>query len=81
MLFRSAGGLSASAGWLAFLAIAMSAVALYYYLLILKQAFVAAPPEETSRTEIPPAARIALGLAAAGILALGLAPGLVLGAF
>ena len=75
------GGLAASAGWLAFLAIAMSAVGLYYYLLILKQAFVAAPPTGASRPAPPPAARLALGLAALGILALGLAPGLVLGAF
>jgi NADH-quinone oxidoreductase subunit N len=37
------GGLQGPTGWLTILAIALSAVALYYYLLILKQALVAAP--------------------------------------
>ncbi|WP_052362300.1 NADH-quinone oxidoreductase subunit N [Geminisphaera colitermitum] len=37
-------GLASPTGWLAILAIAMSAVALYYYLQILKQALVTNPP-------------------------------------
>ena len=76
-----AGGLNGPTGWLAFLAIAMSAVALYYYLLILKQAFVAAPKAGAGQFAVPPAARLALGVAAVAIIVLGIAPGLVLGAF
>jgi NADH-quinone oxidoreductase subunit N len=75
------GGLTGATGWLAFLAIAMSAVALYYYLLILKQAFVASPKDGAAIIPTPPAARLALGVAAVAILALGIAPGLILGAF
>lgn len=76
-----AGGLSGPTGWLAFLAIAMSVVALYYYLLILKQAFVAAPRPGAGNFPVPPAARMALGVAAFAIIVLGIAPGLILGAF
>jgi len=76
-----AGGLTGPTGWLAFLAIAMSAVALYYYLLILKQAFVAAPKAGAGNFAVPPAARLALGVVAVAIIVLGIAPGLVLSAF
>jgi len=64
--------------WLVVLALAMSAVSLYYYLKVLKQIYVAeAPPG-------PPAARPPLLLtgllilAAAAVLVLGSAPGLLL---
>ena len=76
-----AGGLTGPTGWLAFLAIAMGAVGLYYYLLILKQAFVAAPKNGAAKIFIPPAARLALGVAAVAIIVFGVAPGLILGAF
>ena len=74
------GALIGPTGWLAFLAIAMSAVALYYYLLILKQAFVATPKDGAAVIATPPAARLALGVAAVAIIVLGIAPGLILGA-
>lgn len=74
------GGLTGPTGWLAFLAIAMSAVGLYYYLLILKQAVVAAPKDGATNLFTPPAARLALGVAAVAILVLGIAPGLILDA-
>jgi NADH-quinone oxidoreductase subunit N len=75
------GGLAGPAGWLALLAIALSAVALYYYLLILKQALVAAPAANASpvRVSLPP--RVALLIAAALVVILGLFPSLLLGLF
>jgi NADH-quinone oxidoreductase subunit N len=75
------GGLNHTPGWLAFLAIAASAVALYYYLLILKQAFVAKAAPDSARITVPATASAALLAAALALVALGLAPGLVLGSF
>jgi NADH-quinone oxidoreductase subunit N len=71
-------GLAGPAGWLALLAIAMSAVSLYYYLLILKQALVVRPTEESARIVVPLAPAAALGLAAALLVALGIFPSVVL---
>ena len=72
-------GLAGSAGWLALLAIAMSAVGLYYYLLILKQAMVARPaPNAADRIDVPLGAAAALALAATLIVALGVFPSVVL---
>ena len=72
-------GLSGSAGWLALLAIAMSAVALYYYLLILKSALVRPPaPEATAKIAVPPAAALALVISALLIIALGVLPSIFL---
>jgi NADH-quinone oxidoreductase subunit N len=73
------GGLAGPAGWLVMLAIALSAVALYYYLLILKQALVAKPAADAPRVTIPLPAAISLVLAAALLVVLGLAPSLLLG--
>lgn len=75
------GGLGTSAGWLTMLAIAMSAVALYYYLLILKQALVVRPATAGSRIVVPPAAAAALGLTAALLVALGVFPSVLLRVF
>lgn len=73
------GGLSTSAGLLTLLAIAMSAVGLYYYLLILKQAVVAAPaPGASSPISVPTLPAIALLVLAALIVALGVFPSVVL---
>jgi NADH-quinone oxidoreductase subunit N len=60
--------------WLVFLAIAMSAVALYYYLQILKAAFVSPPENEKAPAPIrvPFSAGLALVLCAAALLALGI---------
>lgn len=75
------GGLSGPVGWLAILAIAMSAVALYYYLLILKQALVIAPAKDAVAVKVPAPAAVALLVAAGLIVILGLLPSLVLGLF
>ncbi|MGH7957289.1 MAG: NADH-quinone oxidoreductase subunit N, partial [Opitutaceae bacterium] len=71
-------GVSGPAGWLALLAIAMSAVSLYYYLLILKQALVVRPASESARIVVPLGPAAALGLAAALLIALGVFPSVVL---
>jgi len=73
------GGLASPAGWLAVLAILLSAVGLYYYLLILKQALVAAPAADAPRLSVPPAAAVTLVVAAALLVVLGVFPSLVLG--
>lgn len=75
------GGLQGPAGWLALLAIALSAVALYYYLLILKQALVVAPAADAAPVKAPLPARIALLIAAALIVLFGVWPSLLLGLF
>jgi NADH-quinone oxidoreductase subunit N len=73
------GGLDTSAGWLALLAIAMSAVALYYYLLILKQALVVKPASAvTTRIAVPSASATALIVAALLLVLFGVFPSLVL---
>jgi NADH-quinone oxidoreductase subunit N len=74
-------GLGGPAGWLALLAIAFSAVALYYYLAILKQALVAAPAKDATRIPVPPFPALALLLCAALLLALGLFPSRILSHF
>ena len=65
--------------WLVVLALAMSAVSLYYYLQVLKQVFVAAPPRDVPAIEPQPATRVALVLLAASVVVLGCAPSLLLG--
>lgn len=75
------GGLQGPVGWLVILAIALSAVALYYYLLILKPALVAAPAADAPPVRAPLPARIALLVAAGLIVAFGLFPSLLLGLF
>ena len=73
-------GIASPAGWLAVLGIAMSAVALYYYLVILKQALVA-PAKDTTPIKVPAPAALALLGAAALIVLFGLWPSLLLGLF
>ena len=76
------GGLAGPAGWLTMLAIALSAVALYYYLIVLKQALVAAPaPGNSSQIRVPFMAGFTLLVAAGMIFAFGLFPSLLLGLF
>ncbi len=72
------GGVAGPTGWLTLLAIALSAVALYYYLLILKQALVAKPDAKAGPVAIPAPAAVALVLAAVLLVALGVAPSLLL---
>ncbi len=71
--------LAGAAGWLALLALAVSAVALYYYLLILKSALVRPPtPGATAKIEVPPAAALTLVIAALLIVMLGVLPSIFL---
>ena len=76
------GGLAGPAGWLALLAIALSAVALYYYLVMLKQALVVAPAEPASApVPVPVDAAIVLVFTALLLVLLGLFPSVVLRIF
>lgn len=72
------GGLATAAGWLAVLAILLSAVALYYYLIILKQALVVKPAGEPAPIAVPAEAAVTLVLAAIVLLGLGLFPSVIL---
>ena len=72
------GGLSGIIGWLAVLAIALSAVALYYYLLVLKQAIVVRPATDALPIRVPISAAASLVLITALLLGLGLFPSFVL---
>lgn len=81
-----ANGLGGPMGWLTLLAIALSALALYYYLIVLKTALIAAPAtgahgSASDKIHTPPPTAIALVLIVALIIGLGLFPSLVLGLF
>jgi NADH-quinone oxidoreductase subunit N len=65
--------------WLVFLGIAMSAVSLYYYLAVLKQAYVTPPAQPLATAPFPTATRVALAIAALVIVGLGMFPGTLLG--
>jgi NADH-quinone oxidoreductase subunit N len=79
-LLKAGSGASLALLWLVILAIAASAVSLYYYLLVLKQVYVVpdaqAPANTSSRRFLP--CTIVAGAAALGVIALGCAPGLLL---
>ena len=76
------GGLAGPAGWLALLAIALSAVALYYYLVMLKQALVVGPADPAAApVPVPADAAIVLVFTALLLVLLGLFPSLVLRIF
>jgi NADH-quinone oxidoreductase subunit N len=64
--------------WLVILAILMSAVSFYYYLQVLKQAYVLDAAENAPAIKVPPATMIALVLLAVLVILLGCAPGLLL---
>jgi NADH-quinone oxidoreductase subunit N len=72
------GGVSSIAGSLTILAIFLSAVALYYYLVILKQALVVAPTANSSRIAVPATALISLLVAAAALVWFGVFPSILL---
>lgn len=66
--------------WLVILAVAMSAVSLYYYLQVLKQIYVASPsPDPTTALKAPALTQIVLVLLALGVVLFGCAPNLLLG--
>lgn len=71
-------GLGGAVGWLTILAILFSAVALYYYLVILKQALVAAPAKDVPKIIVSAETAAALLFAAALLLLLGVFPSFVL---
>ncbi len=72
-------GLASPTGWLALLAIALSAVGLYYYLLILKQALVLPPSAGAQqRIPVPAGAAVALLVTSLLLLGLGVAPSVLL---
>lgn len=76
------GGFAGATGWLTLLAILLSAVALYYYLMVLKQAFVAPPaPSGPPRLVVPTDAAIVLIFSALLIVALGICPSTILRIF
>jgi NADH-quinone oxidoreductase subunit N len=64
--------------WLVILAIAMSAVSFYYYLRVLKQAYVLDAPEGAPAIKVPLVMMLTLILLAALVILLGCAPGLLL---
>ena len=64
--------------WLVILAVAMNAVSLYYYLIVLKHVFVL-PARDNARPANAPASRVLVFALALSVLALGLAPNLLLG--
>ncbi len=64
--------------WLVVLAIAMSAVSLYYYLRVLKRVYVAAPPDGAAEVRTSLLNQILVLLLAAAVVLLGCAPQLLL---
>jgi len=81
--FIFAGIFSADPGaplfWLMVLAVLMSAVSLYYYLIVLKHALVAEAPE-VAPVDVTPAAMLTIVGLAAATIALGLTPSALLAA-
>jgi NADH-quinone oxidoreductase subunit N len=77
-LFISAASPKLGLLWLVILAIAMSAVSLYYYLIVLKQVFVAEAPATAPALVINPGALFAIILLAAGVVVAGCMPDLLL---
>jgi NADH-quinone oxidoreductase subunit N len=64
--------------WLVIIAIAMSAVSLFYYLRVLKRVYVADPDVETKEIQSPVLSQVVIGLLAAGVVLLGCAPDMLL---
>jgi NADH-quinone oxidoreductase subunit N len=65
--------------WLVVVALAMSAVSLYYYLQVLKQIYVAEPETGTGALPRPVLSQVAIVLLALAVVVLGCAPNLLLG--
>jgi NADH-quinone oxidoreductase subunit N len=64
--------------WLVLLALAMSVVSFYYYLKVLKQAYVSEPVAGATVIRVPAATRVALWATAALVVLLGFLPDLLL---
>jgi NADH-quinone oxidoreductase subunit N len=65
--------------WLVIVALSMSVVSLYYYLMVLKQIYVAAPAEEMPAIRPLPSTQVVIGLLALLVLGLGICPELIIG--
>jgi NADH-quinone oxidoreductase subunit N len=65
--------------WLVVIALALSAVSLYYYLQVLKQIYVAEPGADAGALTTPVPSQVALLLLALAVVVLGCAPNLLLG--
>jgi NADH-quinone oxidoreductase subunit N len=65
--------------WLVIVAIAMSAVSLYYYLQILKQIYVADAPAGAGELRVPVLSQVVLAVLAGLVIVLGCAPNLLVG--
>ncbi len=63
--------------WLVLLALAMSVVSFYYYLKVLKQAYVSEPVTGAAAIHVPATTRVALWVTAALVVVSGLFPGFV----
>ena len=70
----NAGPQSMGLLWLVILAVGMSAVSLYYYLLVLKQVYVAEPQDGTAALPVPALSQVVLVLLALAVVGLGCAP-------
>jgi NADH-quinone oxidoreductase subunit N len=66
--------------WLVALGVAMSAVSFYYYLKVLKQIYVVEGTEGTNATNVSLLDQVVLGVIALGVVVLGCAPNLLVGA-
>src|SRR5215472_10328320 len=75
----SAGPKSIGLVWLVILALAMSAVSLYYYLQVLKQIFIVENSAAPASTPTPISSQIILAVVALGVVVLGCAPNLLVG--
>jgi NADH-quinone oxidoreductase subunit N len=64
--------------WLVILAIAMSAVSLYYYLQVLKRIYIADPPAGAGPIQTPIVSQVAICLIAFSVVLLGCAPNILL---
>ena len=75
-LFTAVAGGAKDLGllWLVFLAVAMSAVSLFYYLQVLKQIYVMPAPSEDGGPRAPASVQVVVALLAAGVVLLGCAP-------
>jgi NADH-quinone oxidoreductase subunit N len=64
--------------WLVILAIAMSAVSLYYYLQVLKRIYIADSPTESVQIQTPIVSQVVICLIAFAVVLLGCAPNILL---
>ncbi len=65
--------------WLVILALALSAVSLYYYLRVLKEVYVADVPSGAAKVEASLRLKVVLWLLAASVVVLGCVPGVITG--